>query len=481
MIFADSNARRSPNRLRTVIVCLTLAGLSLALSAITHLLPAGPRVRYDERSHHLPVITKFADELPRPNLRDYASATTPGYHLLMAVAKHVAGFEVFGLRLLTAIVTAATVAALAALTASLGDASDALLVVPPLMVNAYFVTAGARVLPDNLGWACVVLLLWSALAGPRDARRVVWAAVCGAANVLVRQSNLWTIPFVAIGAYLSDSEHTRTIRASVTRASIAAGPGIGVALAFYFAWGGLVPPSFQSGAGHGTHATAYGGWSPAGLTLCLALTGLFGFPWLVVLWAPARHRLGKSALAMAGVVAFASLVLASLPESSARFPDRRSGIWQAVAVGPTLWNRSLLLVTLASVGGVVLMVGLAAVDGQRRRILLGAAIACFACAQVANPMAWPRYYEPMILIWLACIVSSRSRDSLRVPSVGPSALRFAAAAVAVLVLQLASSAIALSGYKEQESHPVSRAFSGSNYEAASREVSCSQARAGVGT
>jgi hypothetical protein len=53
----------------------------------------------DEAAAHLPTVLQFAAQLPTPDLRDYPSATGPGYHLLMAVPARM-GVGVHGLRII---------------------------------------------------------------------------------------------------------------------------------------------------------------------------------------------------------------------------------------------------------------------------------------------------------------------------------------------------------------------------------------------
>ena len=63
------------------------AGIHLGLALVAILAGiTGASEWFDQRDYHLPVILEFARTLPTPDLSDYNSATTPGYHLLMAVA-----------------------------------------------------------------------------------------------------------------------------------------------------------------------------------------------------------------------------------------------------------------------------------------------------------------------------------------------------------------------------------------------------------
>src|SRR4051794_39707330 len=50
------------------------------------------RASYDQNVYHLPTIRQFASELPRPDFSNYLSATTPGYHLILAILSRAGAF-----------------------------------------------------------------------------------------------------------------------------------------------------------------------------------------------------------------------------------------------------------------------------------------------------------------------------------------------------------------------------------------------------
>ena len=70
---------------------MILIGLLLSAAIPLWLSGAMPtRVAGDQNQYHLPAIRTFAADWPAVDVRDYASATTPGYHLaLAAVARYV--------------------------------------------------------------------------------------------------------------------------------------------------------------------------------------------------------------------------------------------------------------------------------------------------------------------------------------------------------------------------------------------------------
>src|SRR5947208_1657978 len=61
------------------------------------------RASCDQYDFHLKAILKFADELPRPDLHDYLSATTPGYHLVMAAVARAISREPLMLQIVASV------------------------------------------------------------------------------------------------------------------------------------------------------------------------------------------------------------------------------------------------------------------------------------------------------------------------------------------------------------------------------------------
>jgi len=57
------------------------------------------RGAFDQLNYHEQVIRRFVEQWPAPDLSDYLSATTPGYHLALAAFAEYAGESAVALRL----------------------------------------------------------------------------------------------------------------------------------------------------------------------------------------------------------------------------------------------------------------------------------------------------------------------------------------------------------------------------------------------
>src|SRR5215204_5263041 len=70
------------------------------------------RALFDQDVYHLRAIRTFAQQWPHPDFHDYASATTPGYHLLLALIDRYVSDSVVALRVAGATFTLGMLATL---------------------------------------------------------------------------------------------------------------------------------------------------------------------------------------------------------------------------------------------------------------------------------------------------------------------------------------------------------------------------------
>lgn len=290
------------------------------------------RAKFDQDLFHLKVITQFAQELPTPGLRDYLSATTPGYHLVLAAVQRVFGAPEVVLRLAGALCTAGLVGLLVWVGANASRprerASEALshshredgwwwAFAPalPVFCSSYVVQSGMYLLPDNAAWLMVALVMVFSLKLAtieedekaqrlRALRRWITPGACVlAALVFTRQIHIWAAAALWTGVLVACArldlsprtsatplartiEHAGTLLRSVTNRAViltvlATAPAFATVGSFVLVWGGLTPPKFRastnpdaiSGA---VDATTVTGASPATAVLVLALVGLFG-------------------------------------------------------------------------------------------------------------------------------------------------------------------------------------------------------------
>lgn len=413
-----------------LVAALMGAVLAVVGAGLILLGPTPARIAYDQNGFHLPTIRTFAAQWPTPDLRDYLSATTPGYHLALAGASRVVGESVVALRFVGLLFSVG-------LAATLGWALGRRLAWPialacgaPVVASLYVIGPAAWLLPDNASlWAVLGVLL---LAG-RGKADVFFFATTGllmVAVVLTRQMHVWVLAPVVVAAWLAigaaDADEraggpaplfsrgdllglferpvARALRVLAALAAVA--PAVLLLWAFVKLWGGLTPagtmvpepPAHLEGP---ANFARVGGGNAATPALILALWGIYGLFFsgyllgpLADLWRRARWVV----LAAAVVGALAASVPVTAPSVEA---GRWTGLWQIAAKLPVIGGRtSVLLLALAPVGAVLLAAAAHGLAPRWRWLLLGS-VSGFAAAQSASMLSWQRYIEPCLLMFMA--------------------------------------------------------------------------------
>lgn len=393
----------------TVAIVLLTLFYAVAIPVILLNLGAHSRGAADQNDWHLPVIRQFMTQWPRLDLADYASSTTPGYHLLVATAGWFTSPSLDALRLIGSIFTAGLLLTLGLWVGRRMRPVAAIIVCLPVLCSIYVFSSGAYLLPDNAGWWAVLGVMLIALRQKVDRWTFLTGAFVLLLTVLIRQINLWTAaPLLAAAiagcdqpqnsprsgriegpppdpAILHKSKFTDPL-ARLVLMLLAILPAILVLLWFRHVWNGnLVPPNQR------LYTT---GGNAAALAVILSITAGIGVffggyllpglrrPWIII------------AGACAGIIAGA------LPRTTYDVAARRfSGVWNAVPHFPYILGgtRSPLIILLSGLGGAVVVAWLCALP-RRPRIIWAAAGLAFVAAQLTSANPWQRYYEPFILI-----------------------------------------------------------------------------------
>lgn len=376
----------------------------------------------DQINYHQRVIESFAAQWPSPDFRDYVSATTPLYHVVMAAVRVYVTERVEVQQLLGLAIGLGFLGVVWWFVAGRAPAGLAALLCLPLACSMYVLDSSSWLLPDNAAWALVAVIVGLALRERFTPGMLAVGAGALVVLVLTRQSHLWAAGVLWLGAYLADGWSGRPASAVVprdrlfsnlanrsARAAIAVGatlPAILIVGYFWRLWGGrLTPPIFDAWYGRRLNPSA-----PAFL---LSLAGVYsvffaGFL-LPALMDLLRRRAWVLALAAGAGALFALATATTYDLSEGRF----GGLWNVARKLPAPGGRSVLILAL-SVGGAVALAGWwAALDFRRRWALLGT-ICGFITAQVVNPWLFQRYAEPLFLIVFAfgaALIWAREREA----------------------------------------------------------------------
>ncbi|MCE7975268.1 MAG: hypothetical protein DYG92_13240 [Leptolyngbya sp. PLA1] len=392
---------------RPLISALIAAGISLACSLAliaTQRIPQ--RVAFDVVVYHEPAARQFAADWLAFDFRDYLSATTPGFHLLLAaLVKFVSGSFVL-MQIASAVITGMLAGVVGWGNGGRASPLWAVLLTLPVMLSAYVMQAGAWPLPDNLGWLGVAAVLVMALRLRTTVGAIVCFGAALAALVFVRQSHLWVAAAMLAAMWMAPSPPGGVIRSLVFRwrqrlprtllATAACIPAVLILWWFWRLWGGLTPPRFAAQHQGANWAT------PAFVLANLGVVSLCFAPLL----APAAVGAWKHARGWLIVALVAGLACARIPATTYDLDaGRSSGLWNLAKVGPVEGESSLVILGLALLGALSVVVWVRALP-QKHGVVFLAAVGGFMLAQIANHNCWQRYVEPVVLI--LCSLSGAS-------------------------------------------------------------------------
>lgn len=363
------------------------------------------RAAFDSVVYHERFIRELASDWPRFDVSNPLTATTPGYHILLATLAHFGVGSETLLRLASAVIGACFCGYLGAGLARRCSRMDAVLLALPLACSSYVINSGAWLLPDNLAWMGVLSILYLSLRETRSWRPVILGAVLLLALVLVRQVHVWAAALVWLTAWLGARPTDRTAFDHIPSRALRAGvavlltlPAFAVIVFFVKHWGGLTPPRFQSDISGVNPAT------PAFLLVQMALFSAVFSPWLLTPVYRTIRRSPRVVLLAAGV----GFVLAAVPVTR-HDPSigNYTGFWILTKLTPSIAGRtSPAFLVLAPIGAVMFAGAICELPRRQALVFLGA-LAAFAAAQSSTLNSWQRYHEPMLLMLLALVSASQ--------------------------------------------------------------------------
>jgi 4-amino-4-deoxy-L-arabinose transferase-like glycosyltransferase len=372
----------------------------------------------DEFVYHYPTILRFSGELPFPDLSNYNAAQTPLFHIVMAYAGQLTGYELWRLRLLEALISYGLgLAVFRLLRGRLHMGSLQAIALTVLFVLSPYVFAPSfRLMTDNLALLFSVLAI-DALERFRERGKLVSFLVgClwTAAAVLTRQSTAFLFGMAGLYAVFAGHVPRRERMIAIAGLLLAAVP----AGLLFLTWHGLTPPAGDTSSCGlcGGHA-GVGGTGLRLLTaeLTLAVVGLYG----AVLFAPVlpwRDREGLRRLlpgALAGALACALLLVLSPahPDVHPVGVIATAGfVWNAAGRTARVAGSPLLFWLLVPVAGAVLYWRLKVAP---RRLLPAVLLGCFLVGTLVIRLAWQKYVDPFALLALLLTAQPHELDTPR--------------------------------------------------------------------
>jgi hypothetical protein len=373
----------------------------------------------DELVYQYPTILRFSRGLPFPDLHSYSAAQTPLFHVAMAYAGQLVGYQLWRLRLLQVLISYGLgLITFRLLNRRIGmDRLQALLLTLLFVLSPYVFGQSFRLMTDNLA------MLFSVLALERFARFLetdrlgAFALGCAAVGgaILTRQSTAFLLVIAAACALRPGAGLSLRARAGgLAMLVLCAIP----ALLLFLNWHGLVPVGGDpSSCGLCDRRGASGGLSSSGLEiqtaeLALATIGLYGSVLFlpVLLDSLVSRPTGREGIAAGLAVGRGAVVCATLGGLLLlAFPatpgaHAAGDIWKVAGKLPALDGSSLLFWLLVPLSGAVLWLRLRAAP---RGWLAAALAAAFVISAVAIRYPWQKYVDPFALLVLLVTVRPR--------------------------------------------------------------------------
>lgn len=387
---------------------LTIPAVTVALLGLN----AG-RGAWDATVYHEPFARQLAADFPRFDLSNPLTATTPGYHMLLAGFIRIGLESTLALRLVTAIIGGLFIATFTLWLSRRVRPLDAFLLSLPLAASIYTFQASAFILPDNPAWLLVFGILALCLRDPPGNARLILASVLLVLLVFTRQVHLWAAGTIWLAAWLGINRTEPGIFTALPRriprtvvAALLTLPAVTVIAWFIQHWDGLTPPRFQGDMHGGNPAT------PAFILVQIAILTIGFGPWLL----PAVLRSARDHLPILIGAALIGLTLAIIPETTTNADaGRYSGWWALNGKAPTLFGHtSTLFLVLAPLGAMLVTGSLLALPHRARWTLLGT-LAAFTLAQSATFLSWQRYHEPFLILFLAMLAGLQPQELRTTP------------------------------------------------------------------
>jgi hypothetical protein len=382
------------------------------------------RGRFDQLNYHEPAVLRFAEQWPAPDVSDYLSATTPGYHLVLAAVAHYVSDSLVILQLVGSLFTVGLLVVLTRwLSGWVGTVTSTLLGLS-VICSLYVFGAGVYILPDNAAWMLVLGILLLSLRPRAGLAFYLGGGGLLLLLILTRQSHLWALGMLLAAGWLGTAFTPTSggfgeIPALLTtpgrrigRAGLVvlcALPAIGVLAWFSRVWGGgLTVPIYQD---------YMRGPNPATPAIILAQLGIIGVFHAGFWWRSGLELVRKRPMVLVAAIGIGLAILLVPATTYDKDAGRYSGLWNIVNKAPDvvsgMASHTNLGVFLLGIGGVIAVAGwLSGLDARSRWVMLGA-LCGFAAAMAMPKNAWTRYHEPFLLMWSAvasAMIAARSPD-----------------------------------------------------------------------
>jgi 4-amino-4-deoxy-L-arabinose transferase-like glycosyltransferase len=353
--------------------------------------------------------------LPNLDLAHYPSATTPLYHILLALSAFVVGSNLIALRFVSALLSLACLLTVYRYLSLRGKEFAALYFAFLFMLSPYFIGAAVRLSTDNTALLFAFLSIW---AMDIKIYRSLFAALMSnifiLLAVLTRQIYAWLIgvySILAIESYSRQHRFTDLIK-SIIPVLIPVG-----ALAYFIViWGALNPPIFRE------YRQGFGlNWDePVYIIALIGVFGSFFWAWLLKLFK--QIKLSAHLIYLIAIILIIVGYLFIHPVSNSYDRSSRGGsLWAIAAHLPMLFSSSILFWLLCPLGLFYLYLLMRYLFAKRGYPLI-VGFWLWLIVNMVNVRTYQKYYEPFLLFFFGYLIVSIKQDEPRYYWLGPMVL-----------------------------------------------------------
>jgi len=386
----------SPTHIETIYLgILTLLFLIIVLPFIPQINTdvSGSR---DEVSFHYNTVISFLDQFPELNLRDYPSATTPLYHILLTLASFIIGNDLIALRIINLVLSLICLLVVYQYLARRGgNWHNAFCFSLIFLVSPYFIRASIMLFTDNVALLFTFLALMMLGTANSSRRQFFWANVFILSAVLTRQVYAWLIG-VAVFVIFQEMVDNKFDFKKVIKSALPVLIPTGGLFFFVFLWGGLTPLRFQ-----GEHEAFGLNWDvPVYILSLLGIFGVFLVPWFYRLYKESHKK--WNAPIIAGLIIAGFIYLLIHPVSNAYSPElmRGGALWLMTTYFPMVLSSSILF-WIFFPAGLVLLYLLIQYHFAKQEYLIIVSLFLWLLFSMTSVRTYQRYYEPFLLFVIA--------------------------------------------------------------------------------
>lgn len=342
------------------------------------------RMRGDEDKYHFPTIIHFYEG---GSISDYPAAMSPGYHLLSSFIYRISNGSKLAIRLTNSFITTLLVGLISYIFSASTSYIGALMALPAAF-SLYIIPPGAWLLPDNLSWLLVLSTLFILSRCSFSFATVVFLSLLSLLSVYTRQTNVWLLAPISSMFFYEEGFSLNRPKVFIKYIMLVT-PSLVTLLYLVYVWKGIVPPSFS-----GEHLHVSLSVIPFFVSLYFIYYIVYVFPYFLE---DKKLKLG-SVKRFFNWGLFVGLTTAIIIESDySPNAGRVSGMWNLAGIFPNMYNRSVFIVFLTSLGGSVLYDTILNLRNKYSFLILSIFVP-FVFVHLFNQYVYHRYFTGILFI-----------------------------------------------------------------------------------